>query len=69
MTVFAKTHTRATCINLQLIFTFFFIDSTDFSTWTVGCMDASTQTFWFVDAFKDVDSTELANTCGSHFNY
>jgi len=47
----------------------FFIDSTNFLTWIVGCMDASTKTFWFIDDFKDVDPTALANTCGSHFLY
>ncbi len=54
-------------IYFKLIFTLFYIDSINFLTWIVGCMDASTKTFWFLDDFKDVDPTELANTCGSHF--
>jgi hypothetical protein len=47
-----------------------FSDTTASKFWFVGCMDAATQTFWFVDTYANiVYSTTIANMCGAHFNY
>jgi hypothetical protein len=46
-----------------------FPDTTASSFWSVGCMDATTQTFLFVDTYDVVDATTFANMCGAYFNY